>query len=248
LIAVIGRHWLTAADVKGRRRLDSPKDFVRLEIAAALDRKIRVIPALVAGAHMPRTEDLPHALAKLTRRNALTIDAGGFDQKVTWLIETLEKSIAERAQDETLLEKRGVAIDWSPCVRLARTEQEVRIIGRLDEKQYGSQSIDTKALVDWWRIYPNGVYLFVKYNIVGALGIWPVDERVFSRLCNGEAEETSIKSENIRRPHACPSHNGISLTSLSTRIVPSRKAKVSCLGCRRSSAGLVAITCLRMTT
>lgn len=45
LLAAIGRQWLTCANEHGRR-LDDPHDFVRLEIAAALKRDIRVIPVL----------------------------------------------------------------------------------------------------------------------------------------------------------------------------------------------------------
>src|SRR3954463_10334202 len=41
LIAVIGRNWVTATDDEGRRRLEDPQDFVRLEIEAALERNIR---------------------------------------------------------------------------------------------------------------------------------------------------------------------------------------------------------------
>ena len=44
LIAVIGGRWLISPDEKGRRRLDNPEDFVRVEIATALKRGIRVIP------------------------------------------------------------------------------------------------------------------------------------------------------------------------------------------------------------
>lgn len=49
LLALIGRQWLTVADAMGRPRLANPKDFVRLEIATALARNIRVIPVLVSG-------------------------------------------------------------------------------------------------------------------------------------------------------------------------------------------------------
>ena len=49
LIAVIGREWLTAADPAGvgGRRLDDPADLVRLEIAAAPERRIQIIPVLI---------------------------------------------------------------------------------------------------------------------------------------------------------------------------------------------------------
>src|SRR6516165_7660967 len=54
LIAVIGERWLTCTDEQGNRRLDDREDFVRIEIATALKRGIRVIPVLVDGASMPR--------------------------------------------------------------------------------------------------------------------------------------------------------------------------------------------------
>ena len=50
LVVLIGRNWLTVADAAGERRLLDPKDFVGLEISAALKRNVRVIPTLVSGA------------------------------------------------------------------------------------------------------------------------------------------------------------------------------------------------------
>jgi len=71
LIAVIGKHWLISTDEKRRRRLNNPNDFVRLEIATALKRNIRVIPVLVDGASMPPSGQLPEDLKPLAFRNAL---------------------------------------------------------------------------------------------------------------------------------------------------------------------------------
>ena len=63
LLALIGNQWLNIKNENGQRRLDDPKDFVRIEIAAALNRKIRVIPILVQGARMPKKKELPKKLA-----------------------------------------------------------------------------------------------------------------------------------------------------------------------------------------
>lgn len=73
LIVVIGREWLTVTDKAGRRRLDDPGDFVRLEVESALARRIRVIPVLVQDAPMPGAEELPASLARLARRNAIEL-------------------------------------------------------------------------------------------------------------------------------------------------------------------------------
>src|SRR5262245_6738119 len=71
LLALIGNEWLTVVDDEGRRRLDDEHDYVRIEIEAALQRNIRVVPILVDGARMPRTEELPQGLHALVRRHAL---------------------------------------------------------------------------------------------------------------------------------------------------------------------------------
>lgn len=90
LIAVIGDEWL-AADQTGRRRLDDPADFVRLEIAAALERDVRVIPALVAGA-LPMTADqLPEPLKRLANRHAIELSDSRWDYDVGRLIERLRE-------------------------------------------------------------------------------------------------------------------------------------------------------------
>jgi hypothetical protein len=91
LIAFIGRHWLTATDPAGQRRLENPEDFVRLEIATALARNIRVIPVLVQDAPMPRVTDLPDDLKQLNRRNALQISDTRFNHDVGQLIMVLER-------------------------------------------------------------------------------------------------------------------------------------------------------------
>src|SRR6266511_6312114 len=61
-LIVIGPNWLDAKDESGRRRLDDHDDFVAIEIAAALERNIRVIPVLIDGARMPKASELTDRL------------------------------------------------------------------------------------------------------------------------------------------------------------------------------------------
>lgn len=92
-IVMIGKHWFEVTDDAGQRRLDNPDDFVRLEIAELLARKIRVIPVLVGGAIVPKSSQLPECLAPLVRRNAYEISDNRFHSDVDKLIQALEKII-----------------------------------------------------------------------------------------------------------------------------------------------------------
>ena len=94
LIAVIGKQWLVANNENGRR-LDQPEDLVRVEILTALSRNVRVIPALVGGAHMPSSHELPEALASLARRNAVEISDVSFVPTLSRLIESLDTMFPE---------------------------------------------------------------------------------------------------------------------------------------------------------
>jgi TIR domain len=95
LLALIGREWLTIIDERGRRRLDNPDDFVRLEIEAALARRVRVIPILVDGARIPRADELPDSLARLVRRQALELSPSRFEFDTSRLLNVLDQTLAE---------------------------------------------------------------------------------------------------------------------------------------------------------
>ncbi len=89
-LAVIGPRWLAVTGQDGRRRLDDPEDFVRLEIEEALIRNIPVIPILVDGARMPSRAELPSTLQNLTFRNALELNPGRFGSDFARLLNALE--------------------------------------------------------------------------------------------------------------------------------------------------------------
>jgi TIR domain len=128
LLAVIGPRWLAATDEDGRRRLDDPDDLVRLEIAAALERDIRVIPILVEGAAMPRRQQLPEALAGLARRNALSVRHESFRADAERLLAAVEPVLRARAAPAPRREGGyavGGAADFQAVIPTAPPDQQV---------------------------------------------------------------------------------------------------------------------------
>lgn len=98
LLAVIGKGWLDAKGESGRRRLDDPMDFVRLETASALKRDIPVIPVLVRGASMPRVEDLPEDLKELAFRNGVELTHARWDSDVQVLVKALRPYVQAKPE------------------------------------------------------------------------------------------------------------------------------------------------------
>ena len=91
LIAVIGPTWLTVTGDDGHRRLDSPTDFVRLEIESALTQKIPVIPLLVNDSTMPKAAELPEGLKALADwQNIVIRHDPDFRRDVNKLIQGIE--------------------------------------------------------------------------------------------------------------------------------------------------------------
>ena len=127
-LAVIGKQWVAAVDSKGRRRLDDPADFVRIEIEAALERAaehrdVRVVPTRVQGADMPGISDLPGPLAELAHRNAVELtderwhyDAG---RLLAWL-KKLEREKLERASPQRPPELADEPPQTEPRARAAK--------------------------------------------------------------------------------------------------------------------------------
>ena len=110
LLAIIGPKWLDAKDDTGRRRLDDPADYVRLEIAAALDRKIRVVPVLVDGARIPRPDELPEDIKTLARRNAIELRNDKFSRDVDALADSVLGGRTSAWTPRALLKVGGAAL------------------------------------------------------------------------------------------------------------------------------------------
>ena len=133
-LVVMGPNWARSVSSRGERRLDDPDDFVRIEVATALERDIPVIPVLVAGATMPRSEELPPDLQGLVHRQAIALDDSGFHQGVDQLIYALERSGTssrparlpakiQEFQDGSAAEGRAEALRRIAACRTAQAEE-----------------------------------------------------------------------------------------------------------------------------
>jgi TIR domain len=138
LVVIIGKRWLSITDATEQRRLDNPDDFVRVEVQAGLERDIRVIPVLVGGAAMPSSRDLPEALTKLARRNALELSDTRWHADVGRLIEIAEKLAAaaqHRAEEEQRRREEADAAQRRAEEERQRREETEAAQRRAEEEQ-----------------------------------------------------------------------------------------------------------------
>jgi formylglycine-generating enzyme required for sulfatase activity len=96
MIVLIGPNWAHVKDDAGRRRLDDPKDFVRMEIASAIRRNILLVPVLIDGAIQPPLEELPADIQALVRRQSVRLDFNGWEGGLVALKRTIEKELPRR--------------------------------------------------------------------------------------------------------------------------------------------------------
>jgi ribosomal protein L7/L12 len=109
LLALIGKGWIDVVDPKsGKRRLENPQDFVRVEVRKGLKRGIPVVPVLLDGAPIPEPSRLPNDLKSLARRNAEFIEHRTVDTDVERLIRRLK--LAQDAGQLDSTKSRAVAV------------------------------------------------------------------------------------------------------------------------------------------
>jgi hypothetical protein len=83
LVAVIGPRWMVD------RRIDDPRDWVRVELRTAFDRGIPVVPVLLDTATLPTTGELPHDVAKLALSQYRHVRGASLDADVDALAQAL---------------------------------------------------------------------------------------------------------------------------------------------------------------
>jgi len=112
-LVFIGDKWLEPAPPPGSGRIWEPDDFVRAELRAALARPMLILPILVAGARMPKPEQLPEDVRAVTGKNAMPLRHESFDDDAENIVATvLGVSAKDRAWEDqgTLRTKIGYGV------------------------------------------------------------------------------------------------------------------------------------------
>jgi hypothetical protein len=155
MLVLIGPDWLTVTDEAGRRRLENPEDFVRIEVASALKLDKHVIPLLVQKTEMPRAEALPKPLRALARRNAVGLTHERFKADAQELIAALQDALAEAeearrwaATEAAATAERRAAERVTKAEEAARAKKEragFEAIGGLSPEQI----VKAEELANW---------------------------------------------------------------------------------------------------
>jgi hypothetical protein len=106
-VALVSTNWLSAADEQGRRRIDSPGDWIRRETVLALREGLLMIPVLVGDMKTPRAQDLPDDLQKLAELQMLS---AGDMRFYDLLRERLEDVIGVHAHGPTEEDEQSVRL------------------------------------------------------------------------------------------------------------------------------------------
>ncbi|HTN17805.1 MAG TPA: toll/interleukin-1 receptor domain-containing protein [Chitinophagaceae bacterium] len=95
MLVIIGPDWMAYNSERNSYRINEQNDWVRLEIATALQRNIRVVPVLLEGASLPDEELLTDDLKPLLRRQSYEISNKRWKYDSEQLIEFLKKILGQ---------------------------------------------------------------------------------------------------------------------------------------------------------
>jgi len=152
LLGVMGKNWLECKDEAGKRRLDDPADFVRLEIATALKRDIPVIPVRVQGACLPKLDQLPDDLKNFAYRNAFELTHEKWNSDVQLLTEKLHRYMGDSG-----------TLPPGPAATPPPANQQQRV-SPLAASAVVVKKTSTKKIVKWCLVG------FFSLGVIGSLG------------------------------------------------------------------------------
>jgi len=86
-LLLVDKNWLQLQNEKGEKKLFSKNDFVRNEIAMAIEKNLEIIPVLFENGTMPAEKELPLTVRSLCNKHAFTIHVESVISDLKLLIE-----------------------------------------------------------------------------------------------------------------------------------------------------------------
>jgi hypothetical protein len=112
LVALIGPQWLDCKRSDGRRRLDVPEDWVRTELATALQRGIPIFPVLLGDAKPPADAELPADLHLLCNRLAATVGDDRWQEDTRSLFRDMVRQTFKQLEEPRDVATASAALVW----------------------------------------------------------------------------------------------------------------------------------------
>lgn len=207
VVIVIGKRWLSSADEQGRRRLDQPGDFVRLETGIALRRGIAIIPVLVDGALMAGPDELPEDLKGLVRRQAFVVSEERFRADAERLAGAVAQALGSARTEPQREQAEQARIDSKRRDREGKgrleppwCDEEGRQIPAAEAERYTGMPEQPVEVAEGERQVPEGAD-------AGSPILWPIEEspkQFYESLeapaVADEAAGTSRSSEGAEPP------------------------------------------------
>lgn len=109
VLVIIGPGWLLARDPAGRRRLDQPDDWVRLEIELALSSDKVVIP-VAFGERVPTRKELPPSIGALADRQAAVVSDESHERDLQPVLGEIRRLLEDRSA--RALPAEGGKLPW----------------------------------------------------------------------------------------------------------------------------------------
>ena len=143
MLVLIEQNWLEAKDEQGKRRLDDPDDWVRLEVAHALKRNITVIPVRINGADLPSKSALPDEIRGLLNHQATSVAMTGFRHDMSGLVRDI-KSIPNNLQGRSKLLAAAADAASTKQVDIGRQRKDVDLAANVSA-HFGAELLAHRA-------------------------------------------------------------------------------------------------------
>jgi len=203
MFVLIGDKWTAIRDSKGALRLHNPNDFVRLELEAALNRKIPVVPILIGDVQMPGIEELPEPLQKIHFRQATRLRPDpDFDTDISRIVRSLRPKQKPLPHDESSVEtgeaKRSASIRFGTAVLVA-----CAVIGAMLYWEPWSKPVPEKMVNDSLKYDDEGMYVELvpgrfEVTLMVARKVYEQVPVTYSVVQNGITEERERTNTVIR--------------------------------------------------